>query len=156
MARIPKPRHGTRPHPGLPAAQPRVGEATDAPGVVVPCAPPDTIDHVAGIKQTIATDKNVPIPLLKDVCSSAAAIGIIQAGKSGKVTHVTVYNPTPLFYGEREPMTGSRRRHARGRLFGTAPVARRQRSNPPASPVHSDWSGPGRLSRIAPWPTPRC
>jgi branched-chain amino acid transport system substrate-binding protein len=37
------------------------------------------------------------IPLLKSVCSSAAAIGIIQSGKSGNITHVTVYNPTPLF-----------------------------------------------------------
>ena len=37
------------------------------------------------------------IPLLKSVCSSAAAIGVIQSGKSGKVTSVKVYNPTPLF-----------------------------------------------------------
>jgi branched-chain amino acid transport system substrate-binding protein len=37
------------------------------------------------------------IPLLKSVCSSAAAIGTIQAGKSGKVTSIKVYNPTPLF-----------------------------------------------------------
>jgi branched-chain amino acid transport system substrate-binding protein len=66
----------------------------------------------AGIKATIATDKNVTIPLsggltftcngtaiplLKDVCSSSAAIGVIQAGKTGNITHVTVYNPTPLF-----------------------------------------------------------
>jgi branched-chain amino acid transport system substrate-binding protein len=66
----------------------------------------------AGIKQTIATDKNVviplsggltftcngtAIPLLKSVCGSAAAIGVIKAGKSGTVTNVKVYNPTPLF-----------------------------------------------------------
>jgi branched-chain amino acid transport system substrate-binding protein len=66
----------------------------------------------AGIKATLATDKNVviplsggltftcngtAIPLLKDVCSSSAAIGVIQAGKSGKVTGIKVYNPTPLF-----------------------------------------------------------
>jgi branched-chain amino acid transport system substrate-binding protein len=66
----------------------------------------------AGIKATLATDKNVviplsggltftcngtAIPLLKDVCSSAAAIGVIEAGKAGKVKDVTVYNPTPLF-----------------------------------------------------------
>jgi branched-chain amino acid transport system substrate-binding protein len=37
------------------------------------------------------------IPLLKSVCSSAAAIGVIQSGKSGKVTSIKVYNPTPLF-----------------------------------------------------------
>jgi len=35
--------------------------------------------------------------LLKSVCSSTAAIGVIQAGKSGKVTNIKVYNPTPLF-----------------------------------------------------------
>jgi branched-chain amino acid transport system substrate-binding protein len=66
----------------------------------------------AGIKATLATDKNVviplsggltftcngtAIPLLKDVCSSAAAIGVIQAGKTGKVSDIKVYNPTPLF-----------------------------------------------------------
>ena len=66
----------------------------------------------AGIKQALATDKNVviplsggltftcngmAIPLLKSVCSSAAAIGVIQAGKSGNVTGVKVYNPTKLF-----------------------------------------------------------
>ncbi len=66
----------------------------------------------AGIKQAIQTATNVTIPLsgglkfscngkaiplLKDVCSSAAAIGVIQSGKTGKVTHITVYNPTPLF-----------------------------------------------------------
>ena len=66
----------------------------------------------AGIKQALATDKNVviplsggltftcngtAIPLLKSVCSSAAAIGVIQAGKSGNVTAVKVYNPTKLF-----------------------------------------------------------
>ena len=66
----------------------------------------------AGIKQQIGTATNVTIPLsgglkftcngtaiplLKSVCSSSAAIGVIQSGKSGKVTHVAVYNPTPLF-----------------------------------------------------------
>jgi branched-chain amino acid transport system substrate-binding protein len=66
----------------------------------------------AGIKTQIQTAKNVPIPLsggltftcngtaiplLKNICSSSAAIGVIQAGKSGKITNVTVYNPTPLF-----------------------------------------------------------
>ncbi len=66
----------------------------------------------AGIKErtATATDVTIPlsgglkfscngtaIPLLKNVCSSAAAIGVIQAGKTGKITHITVYNPTPLF-----------------------------------------------------------
>ncbi len=66
----------------------------------------------AGVKQQVATATNVTIPLsgglkftcngtaiplLKSVCSSAAAIGVIQSGKSGKISHVTVYNPTPLF-----------------------------------------------------------
>ncbi len=66
----------------------------------------------AGIKTQTETAKNVviplsggltftcngtAIPLLKSVCSSSAAIGIIQAGKSGKVTKIKVYNPTPLF-----------------------------------------------------------
>lgn len=37
------------------------------------------------------------IPLLKDVCSSTTAIGVLQAGKAGKITHIKVYNPTPLF-----------------------------------------------------------
>jgi branched-chain amino acid transport system substrate-binding protein len=66
----------------------------------------------AGIKEETQTATNVTIPLsgglkfscngkaiplLKDVCSSSAAIGVIQAGKTGKITHITVYNPTPLF-----------------------------------------------------------
>ena len=66
----------------------------------------------AGVKTQTATAKNVviplsggltftcngtAIPLLKSVCSSSAAIGVIQAGKSGKVTQIKVYNPTPLF-----------------------------------------------------------
>jgi branched-chain amino acid transport system substrate-binding protein len=66
----------------------------------------------AGVKTQTATAKNVAIPmsggltftcngtaipLLKSVCSSAAAIGVIQSGKSGKITGVKVYNPTPLF-----------------------------------------------------------
>jgi branched-chain amino acid transport system substrate-binding protein len=66
----------------------------------------------AGIKSQTETAKNVviplsggltftcdgtAIPLLKSVCSSSAAIGVIQAGKSGKVTSIKVYNPTPLF-----------------------------------------------------------
>jgi branched-chain amino acid transport system substrate-binding protein len=66
----------------------------------------------AGIKQQFETATNVTIPLsggltftcngtaiplLKSVCSSAAAIGVIQSGKAGNITHVTVYNPTPLF-----------------------------------------------------------
>ncbi len=66
----------------------------------------------AGIKAQIAAAKNVTIPLsggltftcngtaiplLKSVCSSTAAIGTIQAGKSGNVTNVKVFNPTPLF-----------------------------------------------------------
>ena len=66
----------------------------------------------AGIKATIASDKNVviplsggltftcngtAIPLLKDVCSSSAAIGVIEAGKGGNIKDITVYNPTPLF-----------------------------------------------------------
>jgi branched-chain amino acid transport system substrate-binding protein len=66
----------------------------------------------AGIKTQTETAKNVvvplsggltftcngmAIPLLKSVCSSAAALGVIQAGKAGKVTGIKVYNPTPLF-----------------------------------------------------------
>jgi branched-chain amino acid transport system substrate-binding protein len=66
----------------------------------------------AGIKKQVETGHNVAIPLsgglkftcngtaiplLRSVCSSAAAIGVIQPGKSGTITHVTVYNPTPLF-----------------------------------------------------------
>jgi len=66
----------------------------------------------AGVKTRTATATNVviplsggltftcngtAIPLLKSVCSSAAAIGVIQSGKAGNITHVTVYNPTPLF-----------------------------------------------------------
>jgi branched-chain amino acid transport system substrate-binding protein len=66
----------------------------------------------AGIKSQTETAKNVviplsggltftcngtAIPLLKSVCSSSAAIGVIQAGKAGKVTGIKVYNPTPLF-----------------------------------------------------------
>jgi branched-chain amino acid transport system substrate-binding protein len=43
------------------------------------------------------TCNGTAIPLLKSVCSSAAAIGIIQSGKAGKVTGIKVYNPTPLF-----------------------------------------------------------
>jgi branched-chain amino acid transport system substrate-binding protein len=66
----------------------------------------------SGIKKQVETAKSVTIPmsgglkftcngtaipLLKSVCSSAAAIGVIQSGKSGNITHVTVYHPTPLF-----------------------------------------------------------
>jgi branched-chain amino acid transport system substrate-binding protein len=66
----------------------------------------------AGVKTQTTTAKNVvmplsggltftcdgtAIPLLKSVCSSAAAIGVIQSGKAGKITGVKVYNPTPLF-----------------------------------------------------------
>jgi branched-chain amino acid transport system substrate-binding protein len=66
----------------------------------------------AGIKAQTEAAKNVEIPLsggltftcngsaiplLKSVCSSAAAIGVIQSGKSGKITGIKVYNPTPLF-----------------------------------------------------------
>ena len=66
----------------------------------------------AGIKTQLSTGTNLPIPLsggltytcngtaiplLKSVCSSAAAIGVIQSGKTGKVTQIKVYNPTPLF-----------------------------------------------------------
>ena len=43
------------------------------------------------------TCNGTAIPLLKSVCSSSAAIGVIQSGKSGKVTDIKVYNPTPLF-----------------------------------------------------------
>ncbi len=65
-----------------------------------------------GIELAIAADKNVVIPLsggltftcngtaipqLPSVCSSSSAIGTVQAGKSGTVTKVKVYNPTPLF-----------------------------------------------------------
>jgi branched-chain amino acid transport system substrate-binding protein len=66
----------------------------------------------AGIKTQTETAKNVEIPLsgglnftcngtaiplLKSVCSSSAAVGVIQAGKTGKITGIKVYNPTPLF-----------------------------------------------------------
>jgi len=66
----------------------------------------------AGIKTQTETAKDVviplsggltftcngtAIPLLKSVCSSSAAIGVIQSGKSGKVSAIKVYNPTPLF-----------------------------------------------------------
>ena len=66
----------------------------------------------AGIKDQIQTATNVTlplsgglkftcngtaIPLLKSVCSSAAAIGVIESGKVGKIKNITVYNPTPLF-----------------------------------------------------------
>ena len=66
----------------------------------------------AGIKTQTETAKNVvvplsgglsftcngtAIPLLKSVCSSAADLGVIQPGKTGKVTAIKVYNPTPLF-----------------------------------------------------------
>ncbi len=66
----------------------------------------------AGIKTQTETAKNVviplsngltftcngtAIPLLKDVCSATTAIGVLQAGKAGKITHIKVYNPTPLF-----------------------------------------------------------
>ena len=66
----------------------------------------------AGIKQQIGTATNVTIPLsggltftcngtaiplLGSVCSSSAALGVIQSGKSGRVTHVAVYNTTPLY-----------------------------------------------------------
>ncbi len=65
-----------------------------------------------GIKQSIGSDKNVIIPMsggltftcngtaipqFTSVCSSWAAIGTIQAGKSGTVTNVKVYDSTPLF-----------------------------------------------------------
>ena len=43
------------------------------------------------------TCNGTAIPLLKSVCSSSAAIGVIQSGKAGKVTDIKVYNPTPLF-----------------------------------------------------------
>jgi branched-chain amino acid transport system substrate-binding protein len=66
----------------------------------------------AGIRTQAETAKNVviplsggltftcngtAIPLLKSVCSSSAAIGVIQSGKKGKITGIKVYNPTPLF-----------------------------------------------------------
>ena len=66
----------------------------------------------AGIKTQTETAKNVviplsggltftcngtAIPLLKSVCSSSAALGVVQSGKAGKVTSIKVYNPTPLF-----------------------------------------------------------
>jgi branched-chain amino acid transport system substrate-binding protein len=66
----------------------------------------------AGIKMQTETAKNVVIPLsggltftcngtaislLKSVCSSSAALGIVQSGKTGKITGIKVYNPTPLF-----------------------------------------------------------
>jgi branched-chain amino acid transport system substrate-binding protein len=43
------------------------------------------------------TCNGMAIPLLKSVCSSSAALGIVQSGKSGKVANIKVYNPTPLF-----------------------------------------------------------
>jgi branched-chain amino acid transport system substrate-binding protein len=66
----------------------------------------------AGIKTQTETAKNVviplsggltftcngtAIPLLKSVCSSSSALGIIQSGKTGKVASIKVYDPTPLF-----------------------------------------------------------
>src|SRR6202034_966812 len=66
----------------------------------------------AGVTTQTETAKNVVLPLsggqtftcngtaislLKDVCSSTTAVGILQGGKAGKVTHIKVYNPTPLF-----------------------------------------------------------
>ena len=30
-------------------------------------------------------------------CSASADIGVIQSGKSGKITGIKAYNPTPLF-----------------------------------------------------------
>jgi branched-chain amino acid transport system substrate-binding protein len=66
----------------------------------------------AGIKAAAAAAKNVPIPLsgsltfscngtaipiLKSVCSAAVGLGVIQAGKTAKVSHIKVYNSTQLF-----------------------------------------------------------
>ena len=66
----------------------------------------------AGIKAQTEAAKNVEIPLsggltftcdgtaiplLKSVCSSSSAIGVVQSGKAGKIGHIKVYNPTPLF-----------------------------------------------------------
>jgi branched-chain amino acid transport system substrate-binding protein len=66
----------------------------------------------AGVKTQIDTAKDVVIPLsggliitcngqaipvLKSVCSSTAALGLVQSGKAGRVTAVKVYNSTPLF-----------------------------------------------------------
>jgi branched-chain amino acid transport system substrate-binding protein len=66
----------------------------------------------AGIKTQTDTAKNVviplsggltftcdgtAIPLLKSVCSSSAALGVVKSGKAGKITGIKVYNPTPLF-----------------------------------------------------------
>jgi branched-chain amino acid transport system substrate-binding protein len=66
----------------------------------------------AGVKTQIDTARDVVIPLsggvtltcngraippLKSICSSAAALGVVQSGKAGKVTAIKVYNPTPLF-----------------------------------------------------------
>ena len=66
----------------------------------------------AGVKTQTETAKNVviplsggltftcngtAIPLLKSVCSSSAAIGVIQSGQDRQGHPVKVYNPTPLF-----------------------------------------------------------
>lgn len=66
----------------------------------------------AGVKAQTEAAKKVGIPLsggltftcdgtaislLKSVCSSASAIGVIQPGKAGNITGIKVYNPTPLF-----------------------------------------------------------
>jgi branched-chain amino acid transport system substrate-binding protein len=44
---------------------------------------------------TTFTCDGTAIPILKSVCSSTAAIGVLGTGYS--VSHVKVYNPTPLF-----------------------------------------------------------
>ena len=41
------------------------------------------------------TCNGTAIPILKSVCSSTAAIGIM--GKGYTVTHIKAYDPTPLF-----------------------------------------------------------
>jgi branched-chain amino acid transport system substrate-binding protein len=53
-----------------------------------------TIPLSGGLKFTC---NGTAIPLLKSVCSAGAGIGVVQSGKSGKVTQIKVYNPTPLF-----------------------------------------------------------
>jgi hypothetical protein len=43
------------------------------------------------------TCNGTAIPLLKSICSSTAGIGVLGSGYA--VSHVTLYNPTPLFSG---------------------------------------------------------
>ena len=43
------------------------------------------------------TCNGTAIPLFKSVCSSTAAIGVLGSGYH--VSHIKIYDPTPLFSG---------------------------------------------------------